>query len=194
LVPIIEAENARIVAQRIWLEALQASGDPLTPSEQARLTALCDDYDLECSGNNGLASLLSRVDSVPLSMVVIQAVEESGWGTSRFARQGNNLFGLRCFSDGCGLTQAGSGRGYQTFDSVQQAVRTYLHNLNTHDAYAELRSLRAQLKRQGRDVTAEALIGALEDYAVRDDYQDVLLSLLRTNDQLIARHRSDDTV
>ena len=194
LVPIIEAENARIVAQRTWLEALQASGDPLTPSEQARLTALCDDYDLECSGNNGLASLLSRVDSVPLSMVVIQAVEESGWGTSRFARQGNNLFGLRCFSDGCGLTQAGSGRGYQTFDSVQQAVRTYLHNLNTHDAYAELRSLRAQLKRQGRDVTAEALIGALEDYAVRDDYQDVLLSLLRTNDQLIARHRSDDTV
>lgn len=194
LIPIIEAENARIAAQRAWLEQLQASDGALTPDEQIRLTALCDDYDLECAGDEAIAKLLTRVNIVPLSMTVIQAVEESGWGTSRFARQGNNLFGLRCFSNGCGLTQAGSGRGYQTFESVQQAVRTYLHNLNTHNAYAELRALRAQLDRQGREVTAEALIGALEDYAVRDDYQDVLLSLLRTNDRLIARHRSDDTV
>ncbi|HET8789776.1 MAG TPA: protein bax, partial [Modicisalibacter sp.] len=194
LIPIIEAENARIAAQRAWLKQLQASGGAQTQSERTRLAALCDDYDLECAGDGAVAKLLTRVNIVPLSMTVIQAVEESGWGTSRFARQGNNLFGLRCFSDGCGLTQAGSGRGYQAFDSVQQAVRTYLHNLNTHDAYAELRTLRAQLERQGHEVTAEALIGALEDYAVRDDYQDVLLSLLRTNDQLIARHRSDDTV
>lgn len=194
LIPIIETENARIAGQRAWLEQLQSSDSALTPDEQVRLTALCDDYDLECSGDEAIASLLTRVNIVPLSMTVIQAVEESGWGTSRFARQGNNLFGLRCFSDGCGLTQAGSGRGYQTFDSVQQAVRTYLHNLNTHNAYAELRALRARLDQQGREVTAEALIGALENYAVRDDYQDVLLSLLRTNDQLIARHRSDDTV
>ena len=110
-------------------------------------------------------------------MVVIQAVEESGWGTSRFARQGNNLFGLRCFSEGCGMTQRGTGNQYQAFDSVQEAVRTYLHNLNTHEAYAELRQRRARLAQQGLEVTAEALIGALEDYAVRDDYQDVLLSL-----------------
>lgn len=194
LIPIIETENARIIAQRAWLEQLQASDDTLTRDEQIRLAVLCDDYGLECEDEQVLATLLSRVNIVPLPMVVIQAVEESGWGTSRFARQGNNLFGLRCFSEGCGLTQAGSGHGYQTFDSVQQAVRTYLHNLNTHDAYAELRALRAQLGHQGHEVTAEALIGALEDYAVRDDYQDVLLSLLRTNDQLIARHRSDDTV
>ncbi|SDM03501.1 Bax protein [Modicisalibacter muralis] len=194
LVPVIEAENTRIAAQRAWLKQLQASGGASSRDEQALLATLCDDYGLECNDDAAIDKLLTRVNVVPLSMAVIQAVEESGWGTSRFARQGNNLFGLRCFSDGCGLTQAGSGRGYQTFDSVQQAVRTYLHNLNTHDAYAELRALRAQLERESREVTAEALIGALKDYAVRDDYQDVLLSLLRTNDRLIARHRSDDTV
>lgn len=194
LVPIIEAENARIAAQRDWLEMLKSRDTALTAKESARLASLCEDYGLACRGGNIPGQLLARVDTVPLSLVVIQAVEESGWGTSRFARQGNNLFGLRCFGEGCGLAQRGSGRHYSTFDSVQQAVRTYLHNLNTHRAYRQLRERRARLAEQGGQVAAEALIGALDGYAVREDYQDVLLSLLRTNGRLIERHRSGEAV
>lgn len=194
LVPIVEAENARIAAQRAWLERMRAGQGAATASQLARLASLCEDYGVDCRDGDAVDELLARVNIVPLPMVVIQAVEESGWGTSRFARQGNNLFGLRCFAEGCGLAQRGSGRQYQTFDSVQQAVRTYLRNLNTHDAYSELRQRRVQLAREGRQLSAEALIDTLTAYSVRDDYRDVLLSLLRTNDRLIERHRSDNTV
>ncbi|GGX96467.1 glycoside hydrolase family 73 [Litchfieldella qijiaojingensis] len=192
LVPIIEAENARIAAQRDWLRAIAERDTPLDEYEQARLAELCGRYRVECRGQEVDGRLLNRVDTLPLELVVIQAVEESGWGTSRFARQGNNLFGMRCFTGGCGLGQQGSGRRYQAFDSVQDAVRAYIHNLNTHRAYERLRTRRAELARQGT-VTAEALIATLDNYAVRADYKDVLLSLLRTNSDLIQRHSSDDT-
>ncbi|SHF42310.1 Bax protein [Modicisalibacter ilicicola DSM 19980] len=194
LVPIVEIENRRIAAQRQWLLALQSRKGGLSRQEATQLTALCEEYALECSGQKVPAQLLARVNTVPLPLVVVQAVEESGWGTSRFARQGNNLFGLRCFGSECGLAQRGSGRRYQVFDSVRESVRVYLRNLNTHDAYRQLREQRARQARQGRKVTAEKLIATLDNYAVRDDYQDVLLSLLRSNDGLIEQHRSDDTV
>ncbi|TDX31785.1 Bax protein [Modicisalibacter xianhensis] len=194
LVPLVEAENARIAAQREWLETVQTRGGARSGKERQRLATLCQEYDLACRDQRITQALLDRVNTVPLSMVIIQAIEESGWGTSRFARQGNNLFGLRCFKDGCGLAQAGSGRQYSAFDTVRDAVRTYLHNLNTHEAYAQLRERRARLVAQQRPVTAEALIGALEGYATRHDYQDVLLSLLRTNNSLILSHRSDKAV
>ncbi|WP_092849430.1 protein bax [Modicisalibacter xianhensis] len=194
LVPLVEAENARIAAQREWLETVKAGGGARSGKERQRLATLCQEYDLTCRDQRITQALLDRVNTVPLSMVIIQAIEESGWGTSRFARQGNNLFGLRCFKDGCGLAQAGSGRQYSAFDTVRDAVRTYLHNLNTHEAYAQLRERRARLVAQQRPVTAEALIGALEGYATRHDYQDVLLSLLRTNNSLILSHRSDKAV
>ncbi|MFC3282978.1 glucosaminidase domain-containing protein [Litchfieldella rifensis] len=192
LVPIVEAENARISAKRDWLLTLQERETPLDEGERQRLAELCDDYRVACRGPDVDSRLLTRVATLPLEMVVIQAVEESGWGTSRFARQGNNLFGIRCFTSGCGLGQQGSGRRYQAFDSVQGAVRAYLHNLNTHRAYERLRTRRAELVRQGA-VTAEALIATLDGYAVRADYRDALLSLLRTNSDLIRRHSSDDT-
>lgn len=192
LVPIVEAENARISAKRDWLLALQERELPLDDWERERLDELCVDYRVECRGQDMASRLLTRVDTLPLEMVIIQAVEESGWGTSRFARQANNLFGIRCFTGDCGLGQQGSGRRYQAFDSVQAAVRAYLHNLNTHRAYERLRTRRAELARQGA-VTAEALIATLDGYAVRADYRDALLSLLRTNSDLIRRHSSDDT-
>ncbi|WP_129142104.1 glucosaminidase domain-containing protein [Modicisalibacter coralii] len=193
VVPIVEAENARIAEQRAFLAGLEAQGGPQGESQRAALNDLCRAYDVECRGKPD-ATLLTRVAPVPVALVVVQAVEESGWGTSRFARQGNNLFGMRCFSADCGLEQRGSGRGYQVFASVQDAVRSYLRNLNTHQAYAGLRQLRARLIAKGREVTAESLVGALEGYATRHDYQDVLLGLLRSNDSLIERHRRDDTV
>lgn len=192
LVPIVEAENARIQAKREWLQALLDRPALPDAEERERLAELCAGYRLDCRGEGVDPRLLTRVDTLPLEMVVIQAVEESGWGTSRFARQGNNLFGMRCFSDGCGLGQQGSGRRFQAFDSIQEAVRAYLHNLNTHRAYERLRARRAELASR-EDVTPEALIATLDRYAVRADYRDVLLSLLRTNALLIRSHGSDDT-
>ncbi|WP_458525453.1 glucosaminidase domain-containing protein [Onishia taeanensis] len=179
LVPIVEAENARLADRRAWLLARVERKAPLNAADRQRVAGLCEEYALDCVPGAIDEALLTRVAPVPLEMVAVQAVEESGWGTSRLARQNNNLFGMR----------SSSGR-YQSFDSVQQAVRAYLKNLNTHGAYAELRSRRARLATEG-EVPPEALIATLDDYATRPDYQDVLLSLLRTNAERIRRHAGD---
>ncbi|MCK0751936.1 protein bax [Chromohalobacter japonicus] len=192
LVPLIEAENAKIQAQRDWLTDAREHQDSLSDAERSHLQRLCDSYQIECGTSNTFEYLLSRVDTLPLEMVVIQAVEESGWGTSRFARKGNNLFGLRCFSEGCGLAQRGSSRHYQNFDSVQASIEAYLHNLNTHRAYLAMRQTRATQNEKGAPVSAESLIRTLDSYSVRDNYFDVLLALLRTNAELIREHSSDD--
>ncbi|MDV6317459.1 protein bax [Chromohalobacter sp. HP20-39] len=192
LVPLVEAENAKIQAQRDWLLEVRERQEALSDAEKAHLQRLCTDYEIECGTPNTFEYLLSRVDTVPLELVAIQAVEESGWGTSRFARQGNNLFGLRCFSDGCGLAQEGSERRYQQFASVQESIEHYLHNLNTHQAYLALRQKRAALTANGQPVTAKSLIHTLDNYSVSDDYFDILLALLRTNGDLIRQHRDDD--
>lgn len=191
LVPLVRAENARIQSDRNWLVGINSRINPLRPQETQRLAALCDDYGVTCESGKVSPELLSRVNTVPLEMVVIQAVEESGWGTSRIARESNNLFGMRCFSAGCGVAQQGTTRHFQVFDSVRDGVRAYLYNLNTHRAYAQLRHQRAALAAKGKSITAETLIDTLHNYSTSPGYQRQLLSLLRTNGELIRRHGAE---
>ncbi|WP_251976636.1 protein bax [Salinicola avicenniae] len=194
LVPLVQAENARIQRERNWLIGVTTRVNPVSPDESRRLQALCDEYAIACDSREVNDELLSRVNTVPLEMVVIQAVEESGWGTSRIARDSNNLFGMRCFRRGCGIAQQGTSRRFQTFDSVRDGVRAYLHNLNTHRAYAQLRNRRATLAARGKSISAEAMIDELHNYSTSADYQQQLLSLLRTNGDLIRRHGSESVV
>ncbi|NRB55055.1 MAG: glucosaminidase domain-containing protein [Salinicola sp.] len=192
LVPLVQAENARIQSDRNWLVGVRSRINPIRPDEKRRLARLCDEYGVTCAPGEVSQALLSRVNTVPLEMVVIQAVEESGWGTSRLARESNNLFGMRCFSKGCGIAQRGTTRRFQVFDSVRDGVGAYLHNLNTHRAYAQLRDQRAALATRGKSISAEKLIGTLHNYSTSPDYQQQLLSLLRTNGDLIRDHGTGD--
>ncbi|WP_157958627.1 glucosaminidase domain-containing protein [Salinicola sp. CPA57] len=192
LVPLVQAENARIQSDRNWLVGVHSRINPMTADEKRRLSRLCDDYGVDCEPAKVSRELLARVNTVPLEMVAIQAVEESGWGTSRLARDSNNLFGMRCFRAGCGIAQQGTSRRFQVFDSVRDGVGAYLHNLNTHRAYAQLRGQRAALAARGKSISAEKLIGALHNYSTSPDYQQQLLSLLRTNGDLIRTHGADN--
>ncbi|MGM8850404.1 glucosaminidase domain-containing protein [Salinicola halophyticus] len=193
LVPLVQAENARIQRDRNWLVGVHTRINPLTADEKQRLARLCDDYGVQCSPGKVNQALLTRVNTVPLEMVVIQAVEESGWGTSRLAKESNNLFGMRCFRAGCGIAQQGTSRRFQVFDSVRDGVGAYLHNLNTHRAYAQLRGQRAALAATGKSISAEKLIGTLHNYSTSPGYQSQLLSLLRTNGELIRTHGVDSS-
>lgn len=202
LMPIIKSQNAHIEADRKWLLAAQKH-EHWTPQANARFDNLCKRYGLIYSSRKrdqiNWERLLSRVDIVPTSMVLVQAIEESGWGTSRFARESNNLFGMRCFGKACGVVQQGGGvdaQRFQRFASVEDNVRAYLLNLNTHTAYETLRQQRAKLRLKGREVSAHTLIAELERYSERGtDYLDQLRSLLATNAPLIERmHKNDRLV
>jgi uncharacterized FlgJ-related protein len=126
------------------------------------------------------------VDTVPPSLVLAQTTEESGWGTSRFAVEGNALFGMWTW-DGAGITplQQRSGLGnykIAAYETPLQSVIAYMHNLNTHQSYAELRARRAKLRSAGKKVTGWELAGTLTNYSERRQaYVDSLRSLMKVN-------------
>lgn len=133
-----------------------------------------------------LDTLLLRVDTIPADLIMVQAANESGWGTSRFARLGLNFFGQWCFSKGCGLIPSSrnddASHEVQVFDSVEQSITSYLRNLNTHPAYQHLRQIRGDLRANHLPVQAQYLVVGLRNYSQRqDDYVIELLKMLRNN-------------
>ena len=202
LMPIIKDQNARIFRDRQWLLAAR-SATGWTDQAAARFDALCARYGVPCSSKARdqiqWDFLLSRVDVIPSQMVMVQAIEESGWGTSRFARESNNLFGMRCFARNCGVAQQGidpdEAQRFQQFASINDNVNAYLLNINTHAAYEGLRQQRAQLRRRGRPVQANTLIASLERYSERGPlYLAQLRSLLSTNGALIQGSEFDERI
>lgn len=130
-----------------------------------------------------ITTLARRVDVIPTSLALAQAAVESGWGTSRFARQGNALFGLWTWKDAAGLVPKERAKGTRhaarRYESLLDSVRGYMHTLNTHSAYRELRHLRAQMRAAGQYPDARRLVVGLRRYAQKADYVDLIGGVIR---------------
>ncbi|MFW5816637.1 MAG: glucosaminidase domain-containing protein [Wenzhouxiangella sp.] len=196
LAPIVAAENQRVLAQRerLLMLAEQLEADQaLSPLHRRWMGELAADYELDWPGEaraQTLAALLRRIDTVPLPLALVQAAKESGWGGSRFAREGNNLFGQWCYTPGCGIvpTQRATDARHEVaaFDSVRQSVRRYVNNLNTHPSYRPLRELRQAERRAGRTPTALTLADGLILYSERREaYVEDIKAILVANSDLI---------
>lgn len=196
LAPQVDAANVRVLAQRARLLPLAASIERgAIPGWRDRrwLRALAREYEVELDLQlpaEALALLRRRVDIVPVPLALVQAASESGWGRSRFAVEGNNLFGHWCYVPGCGLVPEQRSRHaaheVAVFDSVRTSVQRYLHNLNTHPAYLPLRQRREALRRQGRPLKTLALVDGLVEYSERREaYIEEIRSLLEFNRELI---------
>jgi len=182
--PIVQEENARIAEHRGKLLAAHAA-DETAPW----IAELAKRYRVEWTGNEWEA-LLARVDTVPLMLVLVQSANESSWGRSRFAREGNNMFGMWCFSPGCGIVPERRGKGktheVAAYKTINASVRAYLHTINTVGAYKDLRQLRARLRARGRRLDAVKLAGGLLRYSERgEDYVDEIRDMIRVNAKLI---------
>ncbi|MDJ0623297.1 MAG: glucosaminidase domain-containing protein [Desulfocapsaceae bacterium] len=117
--------------------------------------------------------LLEYVDIIPVSMTIAQAITESGWGTSRFAQQGNALYGqhLPTNSSGKYITSLYGDVKVAAFDSLYQCTQNYIRNLNTSKAYAQLRNIRKMIRDQGRVPDGHALAAGLLHYSeIGEDY------------------------
>lgn len=130
-----------------------------------------------------IQALLLRVDEVPPSLVVAQAANESAWGTSRFAIEGDNFFGQYCYVSGCGVLPldrpAGQTYEVQRFDSVQDSINDYIYNLNTNPSYAAFRSLRATARQEGDLPMGSKLVPGLRHYSVLgQDYVTRITSII----------------
>lgn len=191
LLPEINRQNELVMQDRLFLLSLQQktkSDQGISEVNSQRLNALAKNYNVK-TGNvpsKLVEALLHRVDIIPPALVLVQAANESAWGTSRFAQQGYNFFGLWCFKKGCGFVpkqrDAGLEHEVAKFPNLEKAVYTYLRNLNRHYAYEEMRKIRHTLRTNQQKVTAEALVHGLMSYSERgQDYIDELLNMVRFN-------------
>lgn len=203
--PAIRHQNAIISDERDFL--LRSSqhledGLTLTAAEHYRIEEIANKYRYSPRNINQktLGELLIRADIIPESLVLIQAANETGWGSSRFAKQGLNFFGQWCFRKGCGLVpQArtiGKSHEVAVFDSVADSVASYMRNLNSNAAYSLLRSIRADLRAQDKLPVADQLVYGLVNYSERQEaYIDELLEMLRQNKQyLVENHEEKPSV
>jgi len=121
--------------------------------------------------DGGITALLERIDVIPTSLILAQSAEESGWGTSRFVRQGNALFGQWAWGDDEGIVPKGREEGkthvIKAFGSLMDSVRAYARNINSHPAYQSLRERRAALRADGQMITGWELAETLTKYSER---------------------------
>jgi Bax protein len=191
LLPEIRRQNTIVLREReivLSLSNQYAQSPVLSFRHRQVLDKLAEKYQLEDEESTQalLKELVKRVDIIPPALILVQAANESAWGTSRFAQNGYNFFGLWCFKTGCGFvpTQRSDDEVHEVakFRNLSHAVMTYIRNLNRHYAYAELRDVRAKLRAKNRPITAEALAQGLHNYSIRgQEYIDEILSMIRVN-------------
>jgi Bax protein len=176
---IIRHERARITS----LRDKAAEGLELDAEERAWLERVAREYGIE---KPSFARLLRRVDVIPPSLALAQAAEESGWGTSRFAHEGNAIFGQRTWRrhDGIVPEQRSEGETFKvrTFGQLIDGVRSYTRNLNSHFAYDEFRRAREAQRIRGERPDGYALAEALSRYSERgEDYVETIRTIIRVN-------------
>ncbi|MDT8271769.1 MAG: glucosaminidase domain-containing protein [Desulfomonilia bacterium] len=148
LLPLVLKSNEEILAQRSELERIRDRLLWLTKKQKRFLDERAQHYNVEFQNYDELIEiLLTRVDVLPASLVLAQAAIESGWGTSRFSLEGNNVFGLRT-PEGRGMVPEKRREGalyrVSSFSDIQSSIRFYLWTINTHPMYEKLRQIRSQ--------------------------------------------------
>ncbi|MBD1138923.1 glucosaminidase domain-containing protein [Pelagibacterales bacterium SAG-MED46] len=132
-----------------------------------------------------LSTLKIRLDEIPVSLAIAQAAKETGWGTSRFAQEGNALYGQWTWSgEGLKPKEAEEGKGHKVmkFNVLQASVRAYQRNLNTHSTYKKFRKVRAELRDQGKPLDSLELSKYLNKYAeTGNQYVEVLQKIIKQN-------------
>ena len=181
VLPLILDENNKIKLDRIKLFRL-INKSSNTDLEKKWLNKKYKQYGVT---TKDLSVLKIRMDEIPTSLALAQAAKETGWGTSRFALEGNALFGQWTWS-GDGLkpkdSEASEGHKVMKFNILQASVRAYQRNLNTHKSYKEFRKARAELRSQGKELDSIILSRYLDKYAeTGPKYVEVLLKIIEQN-------------
>ena len=192
ILPFVEEENRDILAERERIEKLHSRfsrGKRISRRNRKWLNKIGEEYDLasvEKPTEEFLSQLLERVDVIPPSLALAQAANESGWGTSRFAKEGRNLFGIWCYTPGCGIVPrrrvSGATHEVKSYESVGGCVEDYISNLNSNAAYSQLRSIRAGLRSEGEKISGQRLDNGLVKYSSRGyAYVSDIQSMIRVN-------------
>ena len=181
VLPLILKENNNIKIDRKRLFSI------INKSNNSELEKKCLDKKYKQYGvpSKDLSILKIRMDEIPVSLALAQAAKETGWGTSRFAQEGNALFGQWTWSgEGLKPKDAEKDQGHKVmkFNVLQASVRAYQRNLNTHSSYKDFRQERAKLRDQGQPLDSIVLSQFLNKYAeTGNQYVEVLQKIIKQN-------------
>tara|TARA_B100000787_G_scaffold165022_1_gene148443 strand:+ start:549 stop:1610 length:1062 start_codon:yes stop_codon:yes gene_type:complete len=181
ILPLVIKENNNIKLDRKKLFSV-LNKNKNTKAEKNWLNSKFNQYGVV---NKDLPTLKIRMDEVPISMAIAQAAKETGWGTSRFAQEGNALFGQWTWSgEGIKPSDAADDSTHKVmkFKVLQASVKAYQRNLNTHSSYKDFRAARAELREDGKKLDSMILSKYLNKYAETGDaYVKILQLIIRQN-------------
>ena len=182
VLPLILEENNRIKLDRKKLFVILNRSNN-TKAEKQWLNLKFKQYGVL---KKDLSTLKIRMDEIPISLAIAQAAKETGWGTSRFAIEGNALFGQWTWS-GEGIKPAGAdaedgSHKVMKFKVLKASVRAYQRNLNTHGSYRKFRSARAEMRDNNLELDSLILADYLDKYAATGkEYTKILKKIIEQN-------------
>ena len=181
VLPLILEENNRIIVDRKKLFKI-LNKNMNSDTEKKWLNSKFKQYGVL---NKDTSTLKVRMDIVPVSLAIAQAAKESGWGTSRFAIEGNALFGQWTWS-GEGIKPAGidseEKHKVMKFKVLKASVRAYQRNLNTHGSYKQFRSERANMRDSDVELDSMILADFLDKYAATGkEYTKIIKQIIKQN-------------
>ena len=181
ILPLILDENSKITEDRKKLFKILKKNFN-TAGERVWLKRRFKEYKID---NSDLTKLKMRMDIIPVSIAIAQAANESGWGTSRFALEGNALFGQWTWNKK-GISPKNKSKNQKhkilQFQILKASVKAYKNNLNTHNAYSEFREVRAQLRENDEQITGLLLTKYLKNYAsIGEKYVKILEAIIEKN-------------
>ncbi|MBL42936.1 MAG: hypothetical protein CMM49_09795 [Rhodospirillaceae bacterium] len=185
LLPLILQANEKIENDRTFILSLEnkkRKGVKITLTQKIWLIDKFNQYDLKLYD---FKSLLNRHNTIPPSLALAQSIIESGWGTSRFAKNGNAVFGQWTYKSGTGLVPLNRSPGQyheiRSFDKLEQSVEQYIFNLNYHRAYRKFRNQREKMNKN-KNLDIFSLADTLDNYSVkRKDYVKLVKSIILSN-------------
>ena len=182
VLPLVVAENDKILNDRMKLKKI-ISKKMTSDKEKLWLRQKLREYKVK---NSDMKELQKRMDIIPVSIALAQAAKESGWGTSRFALEGNAIFGQWTWT-GQGIEPLNKGKheGHKIlrFPILRASVKAYKNNLNTHKVYSEFREKRSKLRKRNRKIKGTELTDTLDKYAqTGKEYTKILEQIINQND------------
>ena len=181
VLPLVVAENGKILDDRFKLDRI-LSRKMTNDKEKSWLKQKLREYKVK---NGNMEELQKRMDIIPVSIALSQAAKESGWGTSRFALEGNAIFGQWTW-DGKGIAplsrEEGKSHKILRFPILRASVKAYKNNLNTHKGYKKFREKRLTLRKKRNPIQGLDLINTLDSYAqTGEEYTDILKKIILQN-------------
>ena len=168
MLPLLLRTNQKILEERAYIESLDEQG-LISFSHDERLLEIAKSYKVNAEDQN-IDELLTRVQPIPIDLMLAQSIEESGWGTSRISLYGNALFGERIWDEEGIIPvkrDAGEKFSVKTFNNLQASIESYAKNLNSHHAYSAFRKARQTLRMDGETITGLKLSPYLMAYSTR---------------------------